>query len=94
MDGFKLGMITDFEAEPTTYGDAFVVAPDGNRAGLDWEVSDESHFEEVCPIEPDRWGVWYVGFPYPMTSRENARRNLEAVLPRLREKWEIWKGCR
>ena len=32
--GFKLGMIDDWEAEPTTYGDAFLVAPDGSAAVL------------------------------------------------------------
>lgn len=33
VDGFRLGMITDFESSPED-GDAFVVAPDGDRAGL------------------------------------------------------------
>jgi hypothetical protein len=32
VDGFKFGMITDFEAEPASDGDAFAVAPDGKRA--------------------------------------------------------------
>ena len=31
VDGFTLGAITDFEAEPTDTGDAFVIAPDGSR---------------------------------------------------------------
>jgi hypothetical protein len=91
VDGFTLGKITDFEAEPCDSGDAFVIAPDGSRAGLVWEVSGESYFDELLPIEHDRWGVWAVGFEYPMTSRENARSNLAAALPRLREKWELWK---
>ena len=34
VDGFTLGAITDFEVEPTTEGDSFVVAPDNSRAGL------------------------------------------------------------
>ena len=38
VDGFTLGKITDFEAEPCDEGDAFVIAPDGGRAGLGWEV--------------------------------------------------------
>jgi hypothetical protein len=33
VDGFTLGKITDFEAEPCEEGDAFVIAPDGSRAG-------------------------------------------------------------
>src|SRR5215470_11094928 len=56
VEGFSLGTITDFEAEPTDYGDGFVVAPDGSRCGLVWEVHQEPQFREVCPHEPDRWG--------------------------------------
>src|ERR1700736_1999109 len=57
-DGFTLGKITDWEAEPCETGDAFVIAPDGSRAGLVWEVCDSPYFQEVMPIEGDRWGVW------------------------------------
>jgi hypothetical protein len=88
VEGFRLGKISDFEAEPIDQGDAYVEAPDGRRAGLVWEVSDRRYCEEVMPPGHERWGVWAVGFPHPMTSRENARRNLEAVLPDLRRRWE------
>jgi hypothetical protein len=81
VDGFTLGKITDFEAEPCDEGDAFVIAPDGSRAGLVWEVYEPQYFQEVSPIETDRWGVWDVGFRLPMNSRENARRNLESIIP-------------
>jgi hypothetical protein len=90
-DGFVLGMITDFEAAESEEGDAFVVAPDNSRAGLVWEVSDGQTFAEVCPPEAARWGVWAMSFPFKMTSRENARLNLEAILPRLKNKWEQWR---
>jgi hypothetical protein len=33
-DGFTLGKITDFDAEPCMEGDAFAITPDGSRAGL------------------------------------------------------------
>jgi len=90
VDGFELGMITDWEAEPANRGDAFVVAPDSSRCGLDWEVLGERRFEMVLDYSPDRWGVWYVTFPHAMDSRENARRNLAHVLADLRPKWEAW----
>lgn len=90
-EGFTFGAITDFEAEPCNTGDAFVVAPDGSRAGLVWEVSATKYIEEVCPFEGDRWGVWAVSFPHAMENRENARRNLVAVLPDLKERWEDWR---
>jgi hypothetical protein len=37
VDGFTLGKITDWEADPCETGDAFVIAPDGSRAGLVWK---------------------------------------------------------
>jgi hypothetical protein len=43
-EGFTLGKITDFEVEPSREGDAFVIAPDGSRPGLVWEVSDKPYF--------------------------------------------------
>src|SRR3984957_8114613 len=69
-DGCTLGKMTDFEAEPCDEGDAFVIAPDGSRAGLIWEVCDPSYFREVMPIEAGRWGLWGVGFRLPMNTRE------------------------
>ena len=91
VDGFTLGVITDFEAEQTSEGDAFVIAPDDSRAGLVWEVSDGASIAMIQAETDDRWGVWAVRFPFPMTTRENARRNLAAIVPLLRTKWEIWQ---
>lgn len=92
--GFKLGMITDWEAEPSDYGDAFVVAPDDSRCGLDWEVFPERRCEEVLGATGNRWGVWYVTFPHAMDSRDSARRNLEYVLLDLEPKWRQWADGR
>jgi hypothetical protein len=94
VDGFTLGVITDFEAEPAADGDAFVIAPDNSRAGLVWEVSNAGTFEPVCAETDDRWGVWAVSFPLPMTSRDNARSNLAAIIPRLKPIWEAWRRGR
>jgi hypothetical protein len=91
VDGFQFGKITDFEAEPSQGGDAFVVAPDNSRAGLVWEVTDKVSMTEISPLEPGRWGVWAVSFPNPMNSRENVRRNLELILPALKQRWNEWR---
>jgi hypothetical protein len=91
VDGFTYGKISDFDAERCSEGDAFVVAPDNSRAGLVWEVSDDSYFEEVSSTDSDRWGVWAVSFPHKMTSHENARRNLEHILPELKKRWQEWR---
>jgi len=92
VDGFTLGKITDWEAEPCDSGDAFVIAPDGSRAGIVWEVYDPAYFEEIMPMEAARWGVWGVGFLLPMASRENARKNLESILPQLKSRWAEWNS--
>ena len=91
VDGFTLGAITDFEAEASNEGDSFVVAPDGSRAGLVWEVTTQRYFRKVIPLEKSRWGVWDVSFHVPMDSRENARTNLASILPDLKKRWEEWK---
>ncbi len=91
--GFCLGMITDFLAGPAMAGDAYVVAPDGSRAGLVWESGCAPYSREVMAPEPDRWGVWAVGLPLPMTTVEDARRYLSALLPQLRQRWESWRGA-
>src|SRR5262249_1750694 len=91
IDGFTLGKITHCEAEPLETGDGFVVAPDGSRAGIVWEVCDSRYFHEVVPIEVDRWGCG-VSALLPMTSRENARKNLESILSQLKSRWAEWKA--
>lgn len=91
VDGFTLGLITAFEEEGATDGDAFVIAPDSSRAGLVWELSEDQRIEEIRPIERQRWGVWRVSFPCRMANREDARRNLQAILPALKPKWEEWR---
>ncbi len=91
VEGFTFGKITDFEAELYQEGDAFVVAPDNSRAGLVWEVADKVSVTEISRFDPGRWGVLGVSFPHPMNSRENVRRNLELILPTLKEKWNEWR---
>ena len=51
IEGFILGAITDVEAERCDAGDAFVIAPDGSRGGLGWEVSTQHYVENVLPFE-------------------------------------------
>lgn len=93
VEGFRLGMISDWEAEPSDWGDAFLVAPDNSRCGLIWEVTDEPYVspESRVPADETRWGVWNVGFPHPMDSRESARQNVASVLGELRPRWERWR---
>lgn len=85
-DGWLLGVITDYECEePQTEGDAFVIAPDGSRAGIAW-ATDTPDFYEILPPDDLRWGVYGVRFPYAVGSLEDLIANFRAVLPRLKER--------
>src|SRR2546430_8350337 len=56
-DGWCFGAITEYaSADGCNSGDAFVVAPDGSRAGLVWEVGEGEPSEILKPDEL-RWGV-------------------------------------
>lgn len=68
--GWVFGTISDYE-DPAgcEWGDAFVVAPDGTRAGIVWQV-DCFEPQVVCPPDKDRWGVY--GFAYPTAIRTTA----------------------
>jgi hypothetical protein len=89
VDGFVLGEITGFEGQED--GDAFVVAPDGSRAGLVWALGDRASVEgRAFPgaAVTGRWGVYHVTFPRPFDSPEAYRQNLADIVPRLREEWQ------
>jgi hypothetical protein len=83
-DGWRIGAITDFE-DPSGCegGDAFVIAPDGSRAGLVWDVGTEP-LVEISPPEPDRWGVYQVFFPSAVRTRADFIAGFQAILPALK----------
>jgi hypothetical protein len=83
IDGWCFGAITAFE-DPNgcDYGDGFVVAPDGSRAGLVWEVG-ESPVHEVCSPDESRWGVYAVSFPKIVRTVEDLAECFRSVLPEL-----------
>lgn len=92
VDGFRLGMVTDFLAETYQAGDAFIEAPDGSRAGLVWEANVDPYFDQVLAPDERRWGVWSVGLPLPLTTLEQARNYLAELVPELRARWEAWRS--
>lgn len=89
-EGFRLGTISALG--PADFGDAFIIAPDGSRAGLVWELGDSEDVHEAYPPSAGRWGVWNVELPHRMTSSAAAQRNLEAIVPRLRDRWSQWRS--
>ncbi len=88
-DGWYYGAISDFlDPAGCTEGDAFVIAPDGTRAGLVWEVGNVGLKEIVGPNwdEPKRWGVYQIGFDRPVKTLEDLVFNFRRILPELKRK--------
>jgi hypothetical protein len=86
VDGFELGMFVSYD----DCGDAWVAAPDGSTSGLIWETGSPPYFK--VSIEPDeqRWGVFAVQLPLPLTNDREAGVYLAALLPELRPRWVAW----
>lgn len=88
-DGFVFGAISSFlepdSRDGCTFGDGFVQAPDGSRAGLIWAVADYPYVEECSPPERRRWGVYNVGFVRPIKSMEDLVFCFRQCLPELKE---------
>ncbi|MBI5801660.1 MAG: 3-deoxy-8-phosphooctulonate synthase [Verrucomicrobia bacterium] len=84
-DGWCLGAITEY-ADPSgcESGDAFVVAPDGSRAGLVWDVG-EGELMVICPPDNGRWGVFQVWFPKPTRDTADLVDCFRAILPALKQ---------
>jgi hypothetical protein len=91
-DGWCYGAIAEFvDSEHYPHGcdsgDGFVQAPDGSRAGLVWETDCPEAIMEVLPPDANRWGVWEVRFPRPISSLEDLIFNFRSVLPLLQSKY-------
>ena len=84
LEGFKFGRIT-IPNETSVWGDAWVEAPDGSRAGIVWCVNGHATAEMLTPPEPGRWGVYRFGFQEPARSENDLVRLLHGILPELKE---------
>jgi len=86
-DGWCLGTMSEFEdPDGCASGDAFVVAPDGSRAGLVWEVG-AAPLQEILPPDPERWGVYAISFPHPIRTVNDLVSAFRVVLPQLQTKY-------
>jgi hypothetical protein len=91
-DGWIFGAITEFhDPNGCKDGDAFVVAPDGTRAGLVWTVG-KGKTSEICPPDKDRWGVYQIWFPKVIKTKDDLIFNFRIVLPQLKEIYERIKN--
>jgi hypothetical protein len=84
-DGWCMGVITDYEdPDGVDSGDAFVIAPDGSRAGVVWEVGVEP-VQEILPSDQEHWGVYAVCFPHVVRNAADLASAFRAILPSLKE---------
>jgi hypothetical protein len=87
-DGWCFGAITEFEdVEGCEWGDGFVVAPDGRRAGIVWEVG-EGDIQIVAPPDETRWGVYPIYFPRMVRTVDDLVFNFREVLPELKRRYQ------
>jgi hypothetical protein len=84
LEGFVFGVITEPNGtEPAEWGDAFVVAPNGSRAGIVWQVG-KGEPGVVCEPSEGRWGVYSFHFNGPITTEAELIKHLHSVLPSLK----------
>ena len=84
LDGFVFGVITEPSGDTAaSWGDAYVIAPNGSRAGIVWSAGSGSS-ETVLPPEPGRWGVYQFYFARPVLTERDLIANLHSVLPQLK----------
>jgi hypothetical protein len=92
-DGWCFGTISEPDCpEGSDWGDAFVVAPDGSRAGIVWQVG-ESRMEISSPPDEDRWGVFHVGFARRVHDEAGLVEQLGEWLSELRRRHLIWRAA-
>jgi len=81
--GWVYGAITEVpDPEDGTEGDAYVVAPDGARAGLVWSVGAHAT-RRSRGLERRRWGVFEIAFPRPVRTLPDLVFCFRHVLPEL-----------
>ncbi|WP_406695034.1 hypothetical protein V5E97_28740 [Singulisphaera sp. Ch08] len=93
-DGWCFGTISEPNcSEGRDWGDAFVVAPDGTRAGVVWQVGDPV-LEVMIDPEVDRWGVYQVGVAHQVHDEQELVTQLQLWLPEFRRLHGNWRAER
>jgi hypothetical protein len=65
---------------------------DGSEAHLQWERSVDGPF--IMRLEPpgaNHWGIYRVGFPRPVLTRDDLQENLEILMPKLAVLYQRWR---
>jgi len=82
-DGWCFGVISDY-ADPNgcDWGDAYVIAPDGSRAGIVWQVGEGTTYQ-VLPPDASRWGVYGLWFSELIRTTDDIVAAFRLRLPEL-----------
>jgi hypothetical protein len=79
-EGFVFGTITEPNGvTPAEWGDAFVVAPNGSRAGIVWQIG-KGEPSVICEPSEGRWGVYGFYFEGPIATEAELVERLHSVL--------------
>jgi hypothetical protein len=82
-EGWMFGSYTRYaDPEGCTGGDGFIIAPDGQRAELDWHVGKDK-LKRTTRSDKRIWGCFEVGFPRAVKSTADLVENFRAVLPQI-----------
>lgn len=83
-EGFVFGAITEPNgAEVAEWGDAFVAAPNGSRAGIVWQIG-RGEPSVVCEPSEGRWSVYGFHFEGPVATEADRVERLHTILPALK----------
>ena len=80
-EGFTFGVIT--EPAGAEWGDAYVVAPNGSRAGIVWSIGPGKP-RVVSQPDAGRWGVYAFYFEGPIAGVAELVSRLHSVVPALK----------
>jgi hypothetical protein len=77
IDGWRFGSAMSYSDQ--SWGDAFVEAPDGSRAGIVGVIRD-GPIKQLIPPDQGRWGVYEIPFKRAMRNSEDLMSNFKSVL--------------
>jgi hypothetical protein len=83
-EGWQFGSYTRYASpDGCSDGDGFVIAPDGQRAELDWYVGT-GKLKRTSKSDQRIWGCFEIGFPHPVKNKMDLVANFRAVLPQIK----------
>lgn len=83
IDGWIYGTISRHVPGPVDFGDGFVQAPDGSRAGIVWQLGTGDPYV-ISPPNQGRWGVNGLYAAIPIDTEGDLHELFNSWLPHLK----------